>query len=93
MDALEEQCNHLPGDYADECKGKYYLYYVLLNYILVSAIIEMYGPQLIKMVEASLAPDAICGALGLCDGHKKSLPSKCQETKVVGLCRALIMCK
>merc|ERR1719209_1489590 len=49
MDALEETCDNLPGDYADRCK----------------AIIEMYGPQLIKMVEANLQPDAICGALGL----------------------------
>lgn len=75
MDALEEQCNLLPGDYADECK----------------AIIEMYGPQLIKLVESNLAPDVICGALGLCDGFKKTIPAKCQEPKVIGLCRALIM--
>ena len=58
-----------------------------------SAIIEMYGPQLIKMVEANLQPDAICGALGLCDGQKKTIPQRCQETKQVGLCRALIECK
>jgi len=74
MDALEETCDNLPGDYADRCK----------------AIIEMYGPQLIKMVEANLQPDAICGALGLCDGQKKTIPQRCQETKQVGLCRALI---
>ena len=53
----------------------------------------MYGPQLIKMVEANLQPDAICGALGLCDGQKKTIPQRCQETKQVGLCRALIECK
>lgn len=91
MDALEETCDNLPGDYADRCKGR--LLQINPFYLEFSAIIEMYGPQLIKMVEANLQPDAICGALGLCDGQKKTIPQRCQETKQVGLCRALIECK
>merc|ERR1711868_19276 len=74
LDALEEMCDHLPSDYSDQCK----------------AIVEMYGPQLIKLVEAQLAPQAICGALGLCAGYDKTIPSRCQEPKSVGMCRALI---
>ena len=95
MDALEETCDNLPGDYADRCKGEQLAYWqvIALQLLIFSAIIEMYGPQLIKMVEANLQPDAICGALGLCDGQKKTIPQRCQETKQVGLCRALIECK
>jgi saposin len=74
LDALEEMCDHLPSSYSDQCK----------------AIIEMYGPQLIKLVEAQLAPQAICGALGLCSGYQKTLPARCQEEKKIGMCRALI---
>lgn len=77
MDALEEMCDHLPSDYSDQCK----------------AIVEMYGPQLIKLVEAQLAPQAICGALGLCAGYQKTIPARCQEPKSVGMCRALIKCE
>ena len=91
MDALEETCDNLPGDYADRCKGKQFG--TFNSIIHFEAIIEMYGPQLIKMVEANLQPDAICGALGLCDGQKKTIPQRCQETKQPGLCRALIECK
>ena len=76
LDALEEMCDHLPSSYSDQCK----------------AIIEMYGPQLIKLVEAQLAPQAICGALGLCSGYQKTLPARCQEEKKIGMCRALIKC-
>jgi len=74
MDALEEMCDHLPRAYSDQCK----------------AIIEMYGPQLIKLVEAQLAPQAICGALGLCAGYDKTIPARCQQPKLIGMCRALI---
>ena len=69
------------------------IWLITLELFNFAAIIEMYGPQLIKMVEANLQPDAICGALGLCDGQKKTIPQRCQETKQVGLCRALIECK
>ena len=58
-----------------------------------SAIIEMYGPQLIKMVEANLQPDAVCGAVGLCDGFIKTLPERCAEPKKTGLCRAFFECE
>ena len=53
----------------------------------------MYGPQLIKLVEAQLAPQAICGALGLCAGYDKTIPARCQQPKLIGMCRALISCK
>jgi len=32
MDALEETCDNLPGDYADRCKGEYLTYYSRIIY-------------------------------------------------------------
>merc|ERR1712048_22175 len=75
MDAVETACNALPSEYSDQCK----------------AAVEMYGPQIIKMLEAQLVPGVICSTLGLCEQLSSwKLPSNCALPKQVGMCRALM---
>jgi len=75
MDYAEDACNILPQEYSDQCK----------------AAIEMYGPQIIKMLEAQLDPNTVCNSIGLCAQLKEwRLPSTCDQPKQVGMCRALM---
>merc|ERR1719431_1286923 len=72
MDLAEEACDVLPSEYSDQCK----------------AAIEMYGPQIIKMLEAQLDPDTICNTIGLCAKMQNwKAPKKCTEPKMIGMCR------
>jgi saposin len=52
------------------------------------ALAEIYGPQIIKMLEANLDPKVVCNALALCTGLKRELPQFCSAEKEIGLCRA-----
>lgn len=74
LDYAENACNILPDEYSDQCK----------------AAIEMYGAQIIKMLEAQLDPKTICGSIGLCSAISKELPAACIQPKVLGMCRALM---
>jgi len=75
MDYAEEACDVLPSEYSDQCK----------------AAIEMYGPQIIKMLEAQLDPSTVCSTLGLCAKLSTwKLPLQCAQPKKVGMCRALV---
>jgi len=75
MDLAEEACDVLPSEYSDQCK----------------AAIEMYGPQIIKMLEAQLDPNTICNTIGLCEKlNSWKAPAKCTEPKMIGMCRALV---
>ena len=60
-------------------------------FILIVAAIEMYGPQIIKMLEAQLDPNTICNTIGLCEKlNSWKAPAKCTEPKMIGMCRALV---
>merc|ERR1712210_349768 len=70
-----EQACDLLPAYADQCK----------------AAIEMYGPQMIKMVEDNLKPNVICASVGLCDKSADwRLPESCAQPAQAGFCRALM---
>jgi hypothetical protein len=70
-----EQACDLLPAYSDQCK----------------AAIEMYGPQMIKMVEDNLKPNVICASVGLCNKAADwRLPESCAQPAQAGFCRALM---
>ena len=77
-------------------ENKYFLtrwcFYIIWGiFLLILAAIEMYGPQIIKMLEAQLDPNTICNTIGLCEKLSTwKAPAKCTEPKMIGMCRALV---
>jgi len=70
-----EEACDLLPAYSDQCK----------------AAIEMYGPQMIKMVEDNLKPNVICASVGLCNKSGDwRLPESCAQPSLPGFCRALM---